>query len=192
MQAEQYFRSDKASEYLELSSYERQEMVKLIMAQDAGRAAFEIGRRSNTSAIRRLKGQIPVIPEKTFGKKIDNPNINGDVGRDKGYTATDLDQIDPKTKERFDRLNQNDRSGKNFTQAGKENVRDINRQLNDGVEKCEGCGVRVVDPQQSQKGVTPPNNEAHVDHIKRKSEGGSGTPDNGQVLCRDCNVNEKH
>jgi len=35
--------------------------------------------------------------------------------------------------------------------------------------------------------VIPAKNERQVDHIKAKSKGGSGTPDNGQVLCRDCN-----
>ncbi|MFN7241081.1 MAG: HNH endonuclease, partial [Chitinophagales bacterium] len=42
--------------------------------------------------------------------------------------------------------------------------------------------------QQSKSGVTPPKTETQVDHINPKSNGGSGTPDNGQVLCRDCNI----
>lgn len=44
----------------------------------------------------------------------------------------------------------------------------------------------------STEGVTPPNNEAHVDHIIRYREGGLGVPSNGQVLCRACNVHNKN
>jgi 5-methylcytosine-specific restriction endonuclease McrA len=61
---------------------------------------------------------------------------------------------------------------------------------NNGNMKCEGCGQEVEDAAQHTKGVKPPGNEAHVDHVDPKSNGGSGTPDNGQVLCRDCNLNK--
>ncbi|MFG2722582.1 HNH endonuclease [Streptomyces sp. NPDC048416] len=47
-------------------------------------------------------------------------------------------------------------------------------------------------PQQSVKGVTPPLDEGHVDHVVRREDGGSGTPENGQLLCRECNVVHKH
>jgi len=60
----------------------------------------------------------------------------------------------------------------------------------EGVNKCDKCGVEVVKPQQHAKGVTPPNNEGHVDHIKSRATGGSGTPDNGQLLCRTCNLDK--
>lgn len=43
----------------------------------------------------------------------------------------------------------------------------------------------------SKRGVTPSKSERQVDHIKRKRENCSGTPDNGQVLCRGFNI-EKH
>ncbi|NVJ92871.1 MAG: hemagglutinin repeat-containing protein [Methylocystaceae bacterium] len=143
--------------------------------------------------IKKVVGEVKALTKKVKGKQnYDSLKGEGSIGRTKGYTSEELGKIDPKTKERFDRLNKIERSSKDFTKAGKENVRDINRELNKGVEKCENCGIEVINPQQSKKGVTPPQNEAHVDHIKRKSEGGSGTPDNGQVLCRNCNVNEKH
>ena len=84
------------------------------------------------------------------------------------------------------------RAGKNFTQAGKRTVRDRNASANGGDMLCENCGTETVLPQQSRRGVTPPGNEAHVDHILPKSRGGDGAPSNGQVLCRDCNLDKSN
>ncbi|WP_394359156.1 HNH endonuclease [Chryseobacterium piperi] len=56
---------------------------------------------------------------------------------------------------------------------------------------CQTCGIPTIPGKRSQRGVVPPQNEAQVDHIIRKREGGSGTPNNGQVLCRKCNL-DKH
>jgi len=53
---------------------------------------------------------------------------------------------------------------------------------------CEDCGTITQPAKQHQKGIRPPSNETHVDHKVSKSNGGSGTPNNGQVLCRDCNL----
>jgi hypothetical protein len=82
------------------------------------------------------------------------------------------------------------RPGKSFTRKGKETVVNDNKAKNGGKTVCENCGVETTKPQQSQKGVTPPENETNVDHINPKSNGGSGTPDNGQVLCRGCNLDK--
>lgn len=80
------------------------------------------------------------------------------------------------------------RAGKVFTKRGKDLVKEENAAKNGGKTKCANCGVETVPGQKSEKGVTPPGNEAHVDHIEPKSKGGAGDPSNGQVLCRDCNL----
>nr|WP_225836246.1 polymorphic toxin-type HINT domain-containing protein [Streptomyces sp. NK08204] len=84
------------------------------------------------------------------------------------------------------------RPGKPFTRAGKRKVWDANADANGGVPKCELCGENVVRPQQSRRGVTPPDNEGAVDHREPQSQGGSGDPSNGDLLCRVCNSEIKN
>lgn len=79
------------------------------------------------------------------------------------------------------------RPGKPFRPRDKQQVIDDNRQRNGGETKCENCTVGTVPGQKSQKGITPPRNETQIDHKEPRSKGGSGTADNGQVLCRSCN-----
>lgn len=79
------------------------------------------------------------------------------------------------------------RPSQDFTRAGKDEVRQRNAaSYDDGIARCQapGCSTKVTEPQQSQRGVTPRSDEAHVDHVVPKSGGGSGDPSNGQVLCR--------
>jgi RHS repeat-associated protein len=83
------------------------------------------------------------------------------------------------------------RAGKAFTPAGKRAVIEANEAANGGAATCKMCGIKTVPAQQSKRGVTPPKNETHVDHIIRRRDGGDGSPSNGQVLCRDCNVRVK-
>jgi 5-methylcytosine-specific restriction endonuclease McrA len=80
------------------------------------------------------------------------------------------------------------RPGSRFTQKDKLTVKQDNASRNGGKTQCEKCGIETVPAQQHQKGVTPPKNETQIDHVVPKSKGGPGTPDNGQVLCRDCNI----
>lgn len=81
-----------------------------------------------------------------------------------------------------------DRAGKAFTAKGKSEIDAENAGRHGGTNMCENCSTEVVPGQKSQKGVSPPNNERHRDHILPKSKGGNGDPSNGQVLCRGCNL----
>ena len=92
-----------------------------------------------------------------------------------------------KAQDKIDKLSQTPRPGRPFTKAGKDAVKNENKIRNDGVNKCENCGQTTVPAQKSQKGVTPPQNETQVDHKIARAKNGSGTPNNGQVLCRGCN-----
>jgi len=87
-----------------------------------------------------------------------------------------------------------ERAGKKFTPAGKKLVKEDNRARNGGKMKCENkkCGREVKNAGKSQKGKTPPGNEAHVDHIISKDKGGDGSAPNGQVLCRRCNLDKSN
>ncbi|MFY0254331.1 HNH endonuclease [Chitinophaga sp. 30R24] len=89
-------------------------------------------------------------------------------------------------------LSEKPRPGENFTRAGKKAVKDLNKAQKGGKMEGENCGVEVQNGEQHQRGETPPSNEAHVDHKKPKSKGGSGTPDNGQVLCRGCSIKKSN
>lgn len=82
------------------------------------------------------------------------------------------------------------RAGKSFTPAGKKEIDAANAAKNGGANKCENCGTDVVPGEKSQRGVTPPPNQRERDHIVPKSQGGDGTPANGQVLCRECNLDK--
>jgi RHS repeat-associated protein len=79
--------------------------------------------------------------------------------------------------------------GKEFSQAQKKAMLDANREHNDGFLRSDKDGTILEAPQQSKKGVTPPQNEAQVDHVKPKSLGGlNSTQTNAQVLSREQNI----
>ena len=56
-----------------------------------------------------------------------------------------------------------------------------------GSPTCANCKSDVVPASQSTKGVSPGADETRVDHIWPKAKGGDGAPENGQILCVDCN-----
>jgi len=78
--------------------------------------------------------------------------------------------------------------GKDFTQTQKAKILDANQQQNGGVLRDDRTGEQLVKPQKSQKGVTPPVNEAHVDHVYPKSKGGSNSFGNAEVRSRANNL----
>ncbi|WP_177241279.1 HNH endonuclease [Stigmatella aurantiaca] len=80
------------------------------------------------------------------------------------------------------------RPGGRFTQKKKALVKQDNASRNEGKTQCESCGLETVSAEQHKKGVTPPKNETHVDHVVPRAKGGTNDPENGQVLCRECNI----
>jgi len=60
----------------------------------------------------------------------------------------------------------------------------LNREHNDGVLRSDMDGSVLVDSQKSTRGVTPPSNEAQIDHIIPVDKGGTRTSTNLQILSR--------
>ena len=56
-----------------------------------------------------------------------------------------------------------------------------------GKPTCYNCGIDLLKPKKTKKGVTPPANEWQTDHIEADIKGGANTKENGQLLCRKCN-----
>ncbi|QRO01033.1 HNH endonuclease [Archangium violaceum] len=77
---------------------------------------------------------------------------------------------------------------KRFTRKQKSQIKQENAQANEGKNHCEQCRVETVPAKKHEKDVTPPLNETHVDHRIPSAKGGPSEVDNGQVLCRDCNL----
>ena len=111
-------------------------------------------------------------------------------GKDKGWGggAPPKKDFAPQSKKKRYAPPPGSRKGKDFTKAGKDQVKRDNADKNNGQMKCESCGKDVNNGHKHERGQRPPDNEAHVDHVDAKSKGGSGTPENGQVLCRVCNL----
>ena len=100
-----------------------------------------------------------------------------------GKAASDL----AKAEARVAKLSKVQRPGQDMTKAGKDAVKDLSKAKNDGKTVCVTCKQETIPAVKDKKGVKPPGNRTEIDHRKRKREGGSGTPDNGDVNCRDCN-----
>ena len=78
-------------------------------------------------------------------------------------------------------------SGKNFTAAQKRKILAENKKRNGGVIRCDITGEVCVPSRKSKKGVSPPHNEAQIDHIRPKSKGGTNSYRNAQVATRKAN-----
>ncbi len=120
----------------------------------------------------------------------------GDVAK-VGKISKDVKIIDKaidavKAEQRASKLSKVERAGRDFTKAGKEAVIDLNKVKNKGDVICNTCGTKTVPATKSSKGVTPSKAERQIDHIVPKSKGGNGTPNNGQILCRDCNIKKSN
>jgi RHS repeat-associated protein len=77
------------------------------------------------------------------------------------------------------------RPGQDFTPAGKKEI-----DARDG-NTCTGeCGRNDLQSIQNKKGQLTPPNQRQRHHIKQKSEGGSGTPENARTLCPACHKEE--
>ncbi|WP_329601776.1 HNH endonuclease family protein [Paraburkholderia antibiotica] len=81
-------------------------------------------------------------------------------------------------------------AGKNFTKTQKNNIYEQNMANNGGVLRSDVDGTELVMPSKSQSGVTPPSNEAQIDHIVPKNPAdpnttqGTNSYSNAQVLSR--------
>ena len=78
--------------------------------------------------------------------------------------------------------------GKNFTQSQKKKFLAENERANNGSLKDDVTGEVLVRPQKHTKGVRPPDNEAHIDHVDPKSKGGANSSSNAQVRSRKNNL----
>ena len=76
-----------------------------------------------------------------------------------------------------------DRAGMDLTDAERQKAYDANLEANGGVLTCEYCGRQVV-RRSSDRGVPGRPDDAQIEHIEPKADGGHGGAHNGAVACR--------
>lgn len=74
--------------------------------------------------------------------------------------------------------------GKDFTLRQKQQALELNRAANGGQVRSDQSGIVLTQPQKSQRGVTPSQNEWQIDHVVPKNCGGTNCSSNMQVLSR--------
>lgn len=78
--------------------------------------------------------------------------------------------------------------GKDATRMQIREIRKENLKRNSGTLRDDETGAELVMPQQSKKGITPPRNEAHIDHIIPKAVDGTNDYTNFRVISRQQNL----
>ncbi|MER9343451.1 hypothetical protein NKI41_22125 [Mesorhizobium sp. M0601] len=56
-------------------------------------------------------------------------------------------------------------SGKDPTKKQRIAIFEENKRVNDGILRSDESGIEIIPAKKSKRGVTPPKNEAHIDHI---------------------------
>jgi RHS repeat-associated protein len=79
---------------------------------------------------------------------------------------------------------QNVGPGKEFTLRQKQEALALNKEVNGGIVKSDQSGASLVQPEKSQRGVTPNPNEWQFDHKISKNCGGTNCSSNIQILSR--------
>ena len=84
--------------------------------------------------------------------------------------------------------NMKHKSGADYDQNRKTDILNENMTRNNGQLRSDKTGKLLEQPQKSMKGVTPPKNEAQIDHIVAKANGGANSFSNAQVIERSANI----
>jgi RHS repeat-associated protein len=84
------------------------------------------------------------------------------------------------------------KEGAPFTKTQKQNIIQENMQRNGGVLKSDLSGKVLDMPVQSQKGVKANMNQAEIDHKVAKSNGGTNSNSNAQVLSKEENLRKSN
>jgi RHS repeat-associated protein len=159
-------------------------LLGLTLAQKIGAILITIGLIGTATL---LDGK-PNIIRLIFKASEDELSGNTDDSPDEpGTSSVTTDESGP-----YDHLEDPDDvgPGKNFTAAQKEKIYAENRNRNGGVLRDDETGEILVSPQKSKKGISPPSNEAQIDHkIPRKPADpnvapGTNSYSNARVISR--------
>lgn len=135
--------------------------------------------------------------EQNYQQMLSNPKLNRRVGTgaaaaEKPVRVLDHTGVPEQPRPPYAHLNDHPSVGpkKAFTRAQKRNILEENKLKNDGVICSDKSGAQAIQPEQHTKGVSPPSNEAHIDHIEPRSAGGTNSYSNAQVLTREENLSK--